>query len=247
MINKIYKSFAEAVADIPDGASIMIDGFGGPGGMPQCLLVALRDHGAKNLTIIGNTTGLGGTFGAKPGTPYVDPSILAVNGQVKKAIAAFPFSPSAARITPYEKLVRQGIAEVEMVPQGTLAERIRAGGAGLGGFYTPTGAGTVVEQGKEKRVINGKEYLLEMPLTADYALIRAYKADKMGNLIYRGTSRSFNAIMATAARITIVEVDEIVEPGELDPEIIITPGIFVHRMVKRPEGVKNCSRKKEQR
>jgi 3-oxoacid CoA-transferase A subunit len=231
-INKIYSSCQEAVADIPDGAVIMIDGFGGPGGMPQNLLLALRDQGARNLTIIGNTTGLGGTFGTQPGKSYIDPSILVENGQVKKAIASFPVSPSPSRPTAFEKLYVQGKVELELVPQGTLAERIRAGGAGLGGFYTPTGVGTPVEEGKEKRIINGKEYLFELPLTADYALLKAYKADKLGNLVYRGTSRNFNAVMAPAARITIVEVDEIVEPGELDPEVIVTPGIFVQRIVK---------------
>lgn len=231
-VNKIYPSCDAAVADIPDGATIMIDGFGGAGGMPQNLLLALRRQGAKNLTIIGNTTGLGGTFGTKPGKPYVDASILVENGQVKKAIASFPVSPSPSRPTAFEKLYLAGKVELELVPQGTLAERIRAGGAGIGGFYTPTGVGTIIEKGKEKRVINGTEYLLELPLQADYALLKAHKADKMGNLVYRGTSRNFNAVMATAARLTIVEVDQIVEPGELDPEAIVTAGIFVHRLVK---------------
>lgn len=232
--NKIYPTCAAAVADIPDGATLMIDGFGGPGGMPQNLLLALREQGARDLTIIGNTTGLGGRFGVQPGKGYVDASILVENGQVRKAIASFPVSPSPSRPTAFEKLYLAGKVELELVPQGTLAERIRAGGAGIGGFYTPTGVGTLVEKGKEKRTINGKEYLLEFPLKADCALLKAYKADKMGNLVYRGTSRNFNAVMAPAARITIVEVEEIVELGELDPEVIVTPGIFVHRIVKVP-------------
>jgi len=232
---KVYPGFAEAVADIPDGATVMIDGFGGAGGMPEHLLLALRDHGAKELTIIGNTAGLGGTFGTKPAVHYVDPSILVENGQVKKAIASYPFSPSPSRPTIFEKKCLAGEAELELVPQGTLAERIRAGGAGIEGFYTPTGVGTVIEKGKEKRVIGGKECPLELPLRADYAIIRAHKADRMGNLVFRGTSRSFNAIMATAARVTIVEVDEIVEPGQLDPEAVVTPSIYVDRIVKRPE------------
>lgn len=236
--NKVYPSFAQAVADIPDGATIMIDGFGGAGGMPENLLLALRDHGAKELTIIGNTAGLGGSFGTKPTVPYVDPSILVENRQVKKAIASYPFSPSPSRPTAFERQCLAGEAELELVPQGTLAERIRAGGAGIEGFYTPTGVGTVIERGKEKRVIGGKECMLELPLRADYALIRAHKADRMGNLVFRGTSRSFNAIMATAARVTIVEVDDIVEPGELNPEAIITPGIYVDRIVKRPKARK---------
>ncbi len=232
--NKVYSSFAEAVADMPDGATVMIDGFGGAGGMPENLILALRDQGAKELTIIGNTAGIGGTFGVQPGKTYVDPSVLVQNGQVKKAIASFPVSPSPSRPTAFEKLYLEGKAELEMVPQGTLAERIRAAGAGIGGFYTPTGVGTVVEQGKEKRVIDGREMILESPLKADYALIRACKADRMGNLVFRGTSRSFNGIMAPAAQVTVVEVDEIVEPGELDPECIVTPGIFVDRIVLRP-------------
>jgi len=233
--DKVYHSFDTAVADIPDGATIMIDGFGGAGGMPEYLILALRDQGATQLTIIGNTAGLGGTFGTRPKVHYVDPSILVENGQVKNAIASYPFSPSPSRPTIFEKKCLAGEADLELVPQGTLAERIRAGGAGIEGFYTPTGVGTVVEEGKEKRVIGGKECLLELPLRADYALIRAHKADKMGNLVFRGTSRSFNAIMATAAKITIVEVDEIVEPGELDPEALVTPSIYVDRIVKRPE------------
>jgi len=235
-LSKVMASFEEAVVDIFDGAVIMIDGFGGAGGMAQNLLLALRHQGAKNLTIIGNTTGLGGAFGVRPGKSYIDASILVENGQVKKAIASFPVSPSPSRPTAFEKLYLRGKVELELVPQGTLAERIRAGGAGIGGFYTPTGVGTPVEAGKEKRVIDGREYLLEFPLKADFALIRAHKADRMGNLVYRGTSRNFNAVMAAAARITIAEVDEIVAPGELDPESIVTPGIYVQRLVKIPPG-----------
>lgn len=236
--NKVYSSFARAVADIPNGATVMIDGFGGAGGMPENLILALRDQGAKDLTIIGNTAGLGGTFGVQPGKTYTDPSVLVQNGQVKKAISSFPVSPSPSRPTAFEKQYVAGKAELEMVPQGTLAERIRAGGAGIGGFYTEIGVGTVVEEGKEKRTIDGKEMILEKPIKADYALIRAQKADKMGNLVFRGTSRTFNAIMAPAAKVTIVEVDEIVEPGELDPERVVTPGIFVHRIVLRPKEAK---------
>lgn len=233
-INKVCASFREAVAHIPNGAIIMIGGFGGPGGMPQHLLLALRDQGARDLTIIGNTTGLGGAFGTRPGKSYIDPSILVENHQVKKAIASFPVSPSPSRPTAFEKQLLAGQVELELVPQGTLAERIRAAAAGIGGFYTPTGVGTVAEKGKEKRTIDGREYLLELPLRADYALIRAYKADRMGNLTYRGTSRSFNPVMAPAARVTIAEVDEIVEVGGLHPEGIITPSIYVHWIVQIP-------------
>lgn len=232
-INKVVGSFAEAVKDVPDGASIMIGGFGGPGGMPEQLLMALRDQGAKNLTIIANTAGLGGNFGAAAGQRYVDPTILVENGQVWKAIASFPVSPSPSRPTAFERAYLEGKVELELTPQGTLAERIRAGGMGIGGFYTPTGAGTRVAQGKETKVIAGREYILELGLKADYAFVRALKADTYGNLIYKGTSRNFNMPMATAAAITIAEVEDIVEIGGLNPERIDTPCIFVNRVVKR--------------
>jgi 3-oxoacid CoA-transferase A subunit len=226
-IDKVFNSFADAVADIPDGATIMIGGFFGPGGLPQNLILAVRNQGARNLTYIANS---GWGFGKTGG--YIDASILAENRQIKKAIVPTMADPEPGRSTAIEDQYRAGELEIELVPQGTLAERIRAGGFGIGGFYTRTGVGTVVEKGKEKRLINGKEYILELPLSADYALIRAYKADRMGNLIYRRTARTYNAVMALAARITIAEVDEIVEVGELDPEVIVTPGIFVKRIVK---------------
>ncbi len=231
--DKVFSSFAEAVADIPDGAAILLDGFGSQGSMPSYLIEALRNHGAKDLTLISNSAGLTG-FGARPGETFIDPSILFENRQVKKVIASFPAARSPSNPNSFERAYRRGEVELEVVPQGTLAERIRAGGAGLGGFYTPTGVGTMIERGKEKKTINGKEYILELPIKGDFALIRAHKADKMGNLVYSGTSRNFNAVMAPAARVTIVEVDEIVEIGELDPEAIVTPGIFVHRIVQRP-------------
>ncbi|MBI4199919.1 MAG: 3-oxoacid CoA-transferase subunit A [Chloroflexi bacterium] len=231
-LNKVVSSFAEAVADVPDGAVIMMDGFGGPGGMPQQLILALRTQGAKNLTIISNTAGLPG-FGATGKEPAINHGILVESGQVRKVIASFPVSPSPSRPTAFELAYREGRAELELVPQGTLAERIRAGGAGIPAFYTPTGVGTSVARGKETRVFDGRGYVLEHALKADYAFLRALKADRLGNLVYRGTSRNFNAVMATAARITIAEVDEIVEPGELDPEAIVTPGIYVKRIVKR--------------
>lgn len=234
--NKVYDSFERAVADIPDGATIMIGGFGGASGQPENLILALRQHGARDLTIIGNTAGTTGTFGARPGHSYIDATILIENGQVRKAICSFPFGASPSRPTAFETQYLAGKVKLELVPQGTLAERIRAGGAGIGGFYTPTGAGTIIERGKEKRVLDGREMILEWPLRADFALLRAYKADKMGNLVYRGVSRSFNPVMAPAASVTIVEVDEIVEPGQLHPEAMVTPGIFVDRIVKRPKG-----------
>ena len=235
-VDKVFASAAHAVADIPDGAVVLLDGFAGPGGMAQHLILALRDQGAKNLTMISNTTGIARvtSFGVPPGFRAVDHSVLVDNGQVRKAVASFPASPSPSRPSAFELGYKRGEVELELVPQGTLAERIRAGGYGVVGFYTPTGVGTLMAQGKETRIINGREYLLEYGIKGDYALIRAHRADRMGNLVYKGTSRNFNAVMAPAAAITIVEVDEIVEPGELDPEAVVTPGVFVQRIVRRP-------------
>lgn len=229
-INKIVETFDEAVADIPDGATIMIGNFAGPGGTPYYLIHALRRQGAKNLTIIANTAG-----GVGLTVDYDDHRILFENKQVKKVIATFPFSPSPSRPSPAEKQILAGEVELEIVPQGTLAERIRCGAAGIPAFYTPTGYGTVIAKGKEVKWFDGRPCLLEHAIKADYALVRAYKADKKGNLVYRGTMRQFNPIMAMNARVTIAEVDEIVEPGDLDPEAIVTPGIFVNRIVKIKE------------
>jgi len=227
MLNKAVDTFDEAVEDVPDGAVIMIGNFAGPGGTPYYLIRALRDQGAGGLTIIANTAGgIGLTL------DYDDHRILFENRQVRKVIASFPFSTSASRPSPAEKQILGGEVELEIVPQGTLAERIRAGGAGVPAFYTPTGAGTVIAEGKEMRVFDGRPCLLEHALRADFAFVRAYRADLMGNLVYRGTQRQFNPIMAMAARTTIAEVDEIVETGELDPEAIVTPGIFVDRIVR---------------
>ncbi|MFQ5875835.1 MAG: CoA transferase subunit A, partial [Dehalococcoidia bacterium] len=223
---KVYVTFAEAVADIPDGATIMIGHFGGPGGMPMYLLRALRDHGSKDLTIIGNTAGIGVVFGAKQDDIRVDPGILVENGQVSRAITSFPISHMAPQPNPLEEGYKAGKIKVEINPQGILAERIRAGGAGIAAFWSPVGIGTLVAEGKEKRVIDGVEYILETALRADYTLVRAYKADRRGNLIYKGNTRHFNVPMATAADVTIAEVDEIVEVGKLDPNRIVTPGIY---------------------
>ncbi len=238
MKSKLMDSAAQAVADIPDGARVMIGGFGGVGGMPHLLILALRDHGARGLTIISNTAGIisAAGFGTPPGKRAFDHGLLIDNGQVKKVIASFPVSGSPSRPNAFERAFRRGEVELELVPQGTLAERIRAGGAGIAAFYTPTGAGTVIAQGKETRVFDGREYLLEHALKADFALVRAWKADTLGNLVYRGTSRTMNPLMAMAARVTIAEVDQVVEPGGLDPERVDTPGIFVDRIVQRPEG-----------
>jgi len=233
-INKIVASFNEAVADIQDGATIMVGGFGTVASCPSLLMEALDRKGVKNLTTISNTTGFGSDVWKIMGYKFAeDMDILVRNGRIKKSIASAPVS--AVYENNFEKLLRAGKVELEMVPQGTLAERIRAAKAGLGGIYTPVGVGTVVEEGKETKIINGKKYILELPLEADFALIKAHKADRWGNLVYRGSSRTFNETMAGAARVTIAEVDEIVELGELDPEEIVTPSVYVNRVVCRPE------------
>jgi 3-oxoacid CoA-transferase A subunit len=237
MGSKVFTTFLEAVADIPDEATIMIGGFGHNVDKPQNLIRALKDYGAKNLTIIVNGAGVTGKLGigSLGGKPFIDEEILLENRQIKKAICSVPASLVMSKPGIFERQYLAGEVELEYVPQGTLAERIRAGGAGLGGFFTPTGVGTLIEKGKEKRIIDGKEMLLEFALRADYAFIKAYRADTMGNLIYRGIMRSFNAIMATAARVTIAEVEQIVKTGELDPEVIVTPGIFIDRLIEIPK------------
>lgn len=230
MTNKVQQTFEDAVADVPDESVIMIGNFAGPGGTPFYLVRALRNQEAKNLTIVANTAGgIGLTL------DYDDHRILFENRQVKKVIASFPFSTSSSRPSLAEKQILAGEVEIEIVPQGTLAERIRCGGAGIPAFYTPTGYGTIIANGKDIKWFDGKPCLLERAIKADYALIRAYKSDRSGNLVYRGTQRQFNPIMAMNARITIAEVDEIVETGELDPEVIVTPGIFVKRIVRVTE------------
>lgn len=226
-MNKIIGSFKDAVADICDGSVIFIGNFAGPGGTPFYLIQALREQGAKNLTIVANTAGgIGLTL------DYDDHRVLFENHQVRKVIASFPFSTSARRPSIAEKQILAGEVELELVPQGTLAERIRAGGAGIAAFYTPTGPGTVVEEGKEKRYFDGRPHLLEYALKADFALVRAYKADEVGNLIFRGTQRQFNPVMAMGAETTIAEVDQVVKPGELDPNSVVVPGLYVKRIVR---------------
>lgn len=233
MTNKIYKTCLEAVADIPDSASVMIGGFGHAADKPQNLIQALKYQGAKNLTIISNSSGNAGKLGigSLGGVPFIDEEVLVENRQVKKAICSVPASLVMSKPSAFEKQYLAGEVELEYAPQGTLAERIRAGGAGLGAFFTPTGVGTLIDEGKERRIIDGREMILEFALRADYALIKAYCADNLGNLVYRGIMRSFNAIMAMAAKVTIVEVERVVAAGELDPENIVTPGIFVDRVV----------------
>jgi 3-oxoadipate CoA-transferase alpha subunit len=214
MINKIVASAAEAVVDIFDGATIMIGGFG-EAGSPIELIHALIDQGAKNLTVISNNTGNG----------HVGLAALIENLQVKKMICSFP---RTAQSVVFPELYFKGMIERELVPQGTLAERIRAGGAGIPAFYTPTTIGTPLEQGKEIREIDGKSYVLEYALKADFALVKCKTADRYGNLIYNKTARNFGPIMCMAAKTSIVQTSSIVEPGGIDPENIITPGIFVN-------------------
>jgi 3-oxoacid CoA-transferase subunit A len=221
-MDKIYATAAEAIADVEDGATIMFGGFG-CAGTPTNLILALYEKGTKNITAISNNMGLGDRL-----------DVLCEKKQLKKFIASFPVRATAQRISLLEEQYLAGEVEIETIPQGTLVERMRAAGAGIGGFYTPTGVGTVVEQGKEKRVIDGVEHLLEYPLRADFAFVKALKADTMGNLVYRMSGRNFNPIMAMAADVTIVDVEEIVEVGELDPEVIVTPSVFVSRIVKGP-------------
>ena len=236
--NKVYESAADAVSDVPDGAVVNVDGFGGPGGMAHYLMTALRDLGSKGLTIISNTAGIArvARFGVPEGVTAIDHTIFVENHQVAKAIASYPVSPSINRPSAFERAYQEGESDLEVSPQGTLAERLRSGGAGVAAFYTPTAYGTLLAEGKEVRHIGGRDYVLEQQIIADFCIIRGHRADTLGNMVYKGTSRNFNPVMATAARVTIVEVDEIVEPGHLDPDQIVTPGVFVDRIVRRPEG-----------
>src|SRR6185295_19229963 len=213
-MNKVLRSAAEAVAMIEDGATIMMGGFG-LCGIPENLIAALRARGTRDLTIISNNAGVDG-FGI---------GILLEARQVRKMISTY-----VGENREFERQFLSGELEVELVPQGTFAERIRAGGAGIGGFFTPTGYGTLVADGKETRTIEGKPYVFERPLHADFAFVKAWKGDTAGNLIYHRTSRNFNPMMATAARVIIAEVEHLVEPGAIDPEQVVTPGIFVRHI-----------------
>ena len=215
-MNKVLATAAEAVALVPDGATIMMGGFG-VCGLPENLIDALYARGTRDLTLISNNAGLDG-FGI---------GRLLVARQIRKMISSY-----VGENKEFERQFLSGEIEVELTPQGTLAERIRAAGAGIGGFFTPTGYGTLIAEGKETRVIDGKPYVLESPLHADFAFVRAWKGDRNGNLVYRKTARSFNPIMATAARVTIAEVEQLVEPGEIDPDHVVTPGIFVQYILK---------------
>ena len=218
MINKIVESVAKAVSEIHDGAIVMIGGFG-EAGSPIELIHALIDHGAKNLTVVSNNTGSG----------HVGLAALIENRQVAKTICSFP---RTANSKVFPELYHAGEIELELVPQGTLAERIRAGGAGIPAFYTPASVNTPLAEGKESRVFNNQEYVLEYGIKADFALVKAETADRYGNLLYHATARNFGPIMCTAANSTIVQAKRIVEPGMIDPETVVTPGIFVQKVIE---------------
>ena len=215
-MNKVVASAADAVARIPEGATIMMGGFG-LCGIPENLIAALHSRGTKGLTVISNNAGVD-DFGI---------GILLRARQVRKMISTY-----VGENKEFERQFLTGELEVELVPQGTFAERIRAGGAGIGGFFTPTGYGTLVAEGKETRTIDGKPYVLERPLRADFAFVKAWKGDSLGNLVYRRTARNFNPVMAPAAAVTIAEVERLVEPGAIDPDHVVTPGIFVKHILQ---------------
>src|SRR5450759_3542997 len=215
-MHKVLPNVEAAVALVPDEATIMMGGFG-LCGIPENLIRALRARGTKRLTLISNNAGVD-EFGL---------GMLLRSRQVKKMISTY-----VGENKEFERQFLTGELEVELVPQGTLAERIRAGGAGIGGFFTPTGYGTLVAEGKETRTIDGKPYVLEQPLVADFAFVKGWKGDRAGNLVYRRTARNFNPVMATAARVTIAEVERLVEPGDIDPDHVVTPGIFVRYILQ---------------
>ncbi|MEO6826935.1 MAG: 3-oxoacid CoA-transferase subunit A [Microbacteriaceae bacterium] len=218
MISKIIGSVAEAIADVRDGSTVMIGGFGSAG-QPVELIDALLEQGAKDLTVVNNNAG-NGTTGL---------AALLQARRVRKIICSFPRQVDSQV---FDGLYRAGELELELVPQGTLAERIRAGGAGIAGFFTPTGYGTMLADGKETRRIDGRDYVLESALSADFALIKAHRGDRLGNLVYRKTARNFGPLMVGAASVAIAQVASIVEVGELDPESVVTPGIYVQRVVE---------------
>jgi 3-oxoacid CoA-transferase subunit A len=213
-VNKVVGGAHEAIADLHDGATIMVGGFG-LCGLPEHLINAAREKGAKNLTIISNNAGVDGS----------GVGLLLEARQIRKIIATYVGENQL-----FEKLALSGELEVELIPQGTFSERMRAGGAGIAGFFTPTGYGTLVAEGKETREFNGRMYVLERGLTADFAFVKAWKGDRWGNLVYRKTARNFNPVMATAARTTIAEVEQLVGLGELEPDCVHTPAIYVQRI-----------------
>ena len=215
-MNKVLASAEAAAALVPDGATIMMGGFG-LCGIPENLIAAVRKRGTRDLTVISNNAGVD-DFGI---------GVLLRNRQVRKMISTY-----VGENKEFERQFLTGELEVELVPQGTFAERIRAGGAGIGGFFTPTAYGTLAAEGKETRTIDGTPYVLEAPLRADFAFVKAWKGDRVGNLVYRKTARNFNPVMATAARTTIAEVEQLVELGEIDPDHVVTPGIFVQQILQ---------------
>jgi 3-oxoacid CoA-transferase subunit A len=215
-MNKVLPDADAAVALVPDGASILMGGFG-LCGIPENLIRALHARGTKNLTVISNNAGVD-DFGI---------GILLQARQVRRMIATY-----VGENKEFERQYLSGELEVELVPQGTFAERIRAAGAGIGGFFTPTAYGTIVAEGKETRIIDGRPCVLERPLGADFAFVRAWRGDRVGNLVYRRTARNFNPVMATAARVTIAEVERLVEPGQIDPDHVVTPGIYVRHVIE---------------
>jgi 3-oxoacid CoA-transferase subunit A len=215
-MNKVLASAKEAVALIPEGATILMGGFG-LCGIPENLIAALHARGTSGLTVISNNAGID-DFGI---------GVLLRSRQVRKMISTY-----VGENKEFERQYLSGELEVELVPQGTFSERIRAGGAGIGGFFTPTAYGTIVAEGKETRIIDGKPYVLEAPIRADFTFVRAWKGDRLGNLIYRRTARNFNPVMATAGRVTIAEVEHLVEPGAIDPDHVVTPGIYVKHIVQ---------------
>jgi 3-oxoadipate CoA-transferase, alpha subunit len=222
MINKIVQTMAEAMAGVRDGSVVLIGGFGSIG-QPNALIEGLIEQGAKDLTVVANNSGVG----------HVGLAALLETGRVRKIICSFP---RTADPVVFEKLWREGRIELECVPQGTMAERMRAAGAGIPAFFTPTAVGTKLAAGKEERTINGRRYILEEALTGDVALVEAWEADRWGNLTYKSSARNFNPIMATAATLTIVQTQHIVELGALDAEKIVTPGIYVERVLHVPYG-----------
>ena len=222
MINKIVQTMAEALAGVGDGSTILIGGFGSIG-QPNALIEGLIEQGAKDLTVVANNSGVG----------YVGLAKLLDTGRVRKIVCSFP---RTADPVVFERLWREGKIELECVPQGTMAERLRAAGAGIPAFYTATAAGTKLAAGKEEREIKGRKYILEEALHGDVALVEAWEADRWGNLTYKSSARNFNPVMATAAQLTIVQSQHIVELGALDPEKIATPGIFVDRVLHVPYG-----------
>lgn len=220
VVSKIVESLEEAVAGIEDGSTVMIGGFGAAG-MPMELVGALVAQGARDLTIVSNNAGTG----------EVGVAALLQQKRVRKIICSYPRQSDSYV---FDALYRSGKIDLELVPQGNLAERIRAAGAGIGAFFTPTGYGTLLAEGKETRTINGRHFVLEHPIHADVALIKAFKGDRWGNLVYRKTARNFGPVMAMAATRTVAQVSEVVPLGELDPEAIVTPGIFVHCVITVP-------------